>query len=122
MADNVELKKQLIDYTFYRECGFYRIAMIKRLMLVSCEHTPFTSKKTHEEVDGWKYLFLKPPETYKNEKERFLVAWGKDGTFRNDATEKLVYDDTCARDYPFKLKEFDGEVSEQLVESSENES
>lgn len=113
MVVAIEINNKL-KYGFIKSCGFYQLVMIKRLMLVSCEYTPFTSKKTKEKVEGYKYIFL-------NEENKYLVVWGKLGTYKGDATEALKYDDTKAKDYPFKLKEFDGEVSEQLVESSETE-
>jgi hypothetical protein len=83
--------------------------MTKLMMLVSAEFTPFTSKKTHEKVEGWKYIFLTPQNEY-------VVFWGKTGVYKDDATGLSEFDKTKAKEYPIKLKEFDGKVSQQLFE------
>lgn len=101
--------EQKYNHFYYWDLHSRYALMTKKLMLLSCEHTPFTSKRTGQKVDGYKYIFIKPDGTY-------LTTWGRSGAFKSDATGKMQYDDSLAREYPFRISEFQGKYKEIIDE------
>ena len=76
-------------------------------MMISCEPVEFKDRVTGRLIKKWKYIFI-------DAEGKKTIAWGATGRFRKDATEKLNYEDSLAKTYPFRLSEWKGNFRETI--------
>lgn len=94
----------------------------KKLILVDATFTKWVNKRTKEKMESWKYIFLCDPQN--TSAKKYLVGWGKEGLYKNEAhpeCQTLGWKEEFAKDFNFKLKEFQGDVKETFVENPLND-
>ena len=83
----------------------------KKLILVEAKKISFKDKETGEDLTKYKYQFLTPDQ-------KLLTGYLDTPDFMSDVQEVEGYSEEKAKEYKFKLSEYNGNTNEVLMPKS----